>query len=189
MINGKIIDLIPATLSDRQKVYDWCFHSETSKSHTGLPDYPYMSIPTFEEFYDEYVDYFFTGAEPANGRGYIIAHEGEPVGFISYCSFHLKPHKSELDIWMNREANCGKGFGTDAIVSLATYLTETLGMREFIMRPSIKNARAVAAYKKAGFEESDMLPDEYLLDEYVARYGDGDYGVGESVLLLKRIQA
>ena len=130
---------------------------------------------------------FFTGSAPSDRRRFIIAHDGEAVGFISYCFFHLKPHKSELDIWLNSEANCGKGFGTDAIVSLVEYLAETLGVCECIMRPSVKNARAVAAYKKAGFEASAMLPGDYFLDEYVARYGDGDYGEAETALLVKRV--
>ena len=187
MIKGKIIDLVPATLSDRQSVYDWCFHCETTKSHSGPPDYPNVCIPSFEEFFDDYADYFFTGSNPDKGRGFIIIHGKDLVGFISYCSFHLKPHKSELDIWMNSETNCGKGFGSDAISSLADYLVQTLGIREFIMRPSKKNYRAISAYTKAGFKESTMPPDDYLLAEYVAFYGDGDYGINETALLVKLI--
>ena len=188
MIKGTRVNLLPATLNDRQKIYEWCFHCETTKSHSGPPDYPNVHIPTFEEFYDEYADYFFTGNSPTDGRGFIIQFEGTDVGFVSYCSFHLKPHKSELDIWMNSEAHCGRGFGTDAIIALADYLGEILGIREFIMRPSVKNLRAVASYKKAGFEESEMQPGDYLLDEYLVCYGDGDYGTGETALLVKRIE-
>jgi len=187
MIKGEIIQLVPATLDDRQRVYDWCFHGETTKSHSGPPDYPDVPIPTFEAFYESYADYFFTGSEPAMGRGFLIMHEKMPVGFISYCSFHLKQSKTELDIWLNAEAHCGKGFGTDAIVSFAEELGRTLGIREFIMRPSIKNTRAVASYKKAGFSESDMQPEDYLLSEYVPLYGDGDYGAGNTALLVKRL--
>ena len=186
VIKGNIIDLVPATLDDRQKIYEWCFHSETTKSHFGPPNYPDAIVPSFEEFYEEYVPYFFTGSAPADGRGFIIVHGGEPVGFISYCSFHLKPHKSELDIWMSLEANCGKGFGTDAIISLSNYLINAMGICEIIMRPSLKNARAIHSYKKAGLEESNMPPEEYLLDEYLSVYGDGDYGEGETALLIKR---
>jgi len=187
MIKGAIVNLIPATLDDRQKIYEWCFHCETTKAHSGPPDYPDVPIPTFEEFYDDYVDYFFTGAAPADGRGFFISCGEKSVGFISYSSFHLKPHKAELDIWMNAEANCGKGFGADAIFALSDHLGETLGICELIIRPALKNARAIAAYKKAGFEESDMLPGDYLLDEYIALYGDGDYGVGKTALLIKRL--
>jgi hypothetical protein len=54
MIKGKKIELIPATSDDKQKIYDWCFHSETTKSHAGPPDYPDIPIPSYEEFYEDY---------------------------------------------------------------------------------------------------------------------------------------
>lgn len=188
MIKGNRIDLVPATLDDRYKIYEWCFHSETTKSHAGLPDYPDVLIPTFKKFYDAYyAPYFFTGSDPDKGRGFMIMRGDEPVGFISYSSFHLKRRKSELDIWMNCETNCGKGFGTDAIVALGYYLGKTMEIHELIIRPSVKNIRAIHSYKKAGFEESDESPNNYLLDEYVSVYGDGDYGADETALLIKRI--
>ena len=186
MIKGNIVNLVPATLDDRQKVYEWCFHSETTKSHAGPPDYVGVPIQSFEEFFEDYADYFFTGAAPNDGRGFLILYNNEPVGFISYCSFHLKPHISELDIWMNSEANCGKGFGTDAILSLGNYLNQTMGIRELIMGPAIKNTRAIQSYKKAGFEESVEPMCEYLLEEYVSLYGDGDYGKDNTAVLVKR---
>ena len=186
MISGNIVDLVPATLDDRQKVYDWCFHSETTKFHFGPPDYPDVPVPSFEEFCDDYVDYFFTGLSPDKGRGFVILHDEEPVGFVSYSSYHLKPHKAELDIWMNCEANCGKGFGTDALISLGDYLNETVGIYELIIRPSAKNVNAIKSYKKSGFEESDMPAYDYLLDEYISLYGDGDYGSDETALLIKK---
>jgi predicted N-acetyltransferase YhbS/RimJ/RimL family protein N-acetyltransferase len=186
MIKGKIIELIPAALSDRRNVYDWCFRCETSASHCGLPHFPDVAVPTFEEFLEDYTEYFFTGAALEKGRGFMIVHEGAQVGFISYTCFHLKPNKAELDIWLNSEAHCGKGFGTDAIVSLCAFLCKSLGICEFIMRPSVKNTRAIKSYKKAGFEESCGVPADYLLDEYVSLYGSGDYGEGGDILLVKR---
>jgi len=188
VIKGKIINLVPATLGDRQNVYEWCFHSETTKSHAGPPDFPEINIPTFEEFSEDYADYYFTGSELNKGRGFIITQNKIPVGFISYASFHLKPGKAELDIWINSEANCGKGYGTDAIVSLTNYLYLKMNITDFIMRPAAKNPRANKSYLKAGFIESDALPNEYLLEEYLSVYGDGDYGEGETVLLRKKMK-
>jgi diamine N-acetyltransferase len=187
VIKGNKVELVPATLDDKQKIYDWCFHSETTKSHSGPPDYPEAPIATWGEFFDEgYVDYFFTGVQPENGRGFMIRHGLEAVGFISYCSFHLKPQNAELDIWMNSEANCGKGFGADAIVALGDYLNKNMGINELIMRPSVRNTRAIKAYMKAGFKKTDKSPGKYLLDEYMSRYGAGDYGEGGDVLLIKQ---
>ena len=189
MIKGTIISLIPATMDDRQNVYDWCFQSETTKSHSGPPDYPYVYVPSFEEFCaDYYYDYFFTGEAPQDGMGFIITQNDERVGFISCCAFHMKPHMSELDLWMNSEANCGKGYGTDALITLMDYLSRELGIREFIIRPSVKNARAIRSYKKAGFEESADSPNDYLLEEYVSLYGDGDYGAGETAFFVRRME-
>ena len=188
MIHKNNVELIPATLDDKHKIYEWCFHSETTKSHSGPPDYPENPISSCEEFFDEdYADYFFTGFQPEKGRGYLISVGGKPIGFISYCSFHLKPKNAELDIWMSREANCGKGFGVDAIVSLGVYLNKYMGIHELIMRPSARNSRAIRAYRKAGFETTDKLPSDYLLDEYIPLYGAGDYGEGEDLLLVKKM--
>ena len=185
MIKGNNIELIPAALGDRERVYEWCFRSETTKSHAGPPDYPDILIPTLEEFCSDYVDYFFDGSRPHEGRGFLILHQSEPVGFISYSSFHLKPYKSELDIWLNSEAHCGKGLGTDALRALGDYLHEKMGVCQLIIRPSFKNRRAIKSYKKAGFVISEELPSNYMLEEFISIYGDGDYGDEETALLVK----
>ena len=189
MIKGNKVELIPVSLDDRKRVYEWCFQSEITKSHAGPPDYPDIPITTLEEFCDDYEDYFFTGSHPEHGRGFVISHQGEPVGFISYSASHLLPHKAELDIWMNSEANCGKGFGVDAIAALGEYLNQTMGIQELIMRPSIKNVRAMKSYEKAGLQKSDRDPSTYLREEFLSLYGEGDYGPGETVLLIKTFGA
>ena len=189
MIEGKLIKLIPATLKDKQNVYIWCCHSETTKYHSGPPHYPEAPIPSSEEFFKEgcgYEDYFFDGTQPKNGRGFIILFNNEQVGFISYASFHLKQGWSELDIWMNSEANCGNGYGSDALIVLADYLNKNIGINNLIVRPSLKNKQAIKAYMKAGFKKSDLLAKEYMLEEYLELFGSGDYGTGGDQLLVKR---
>jgi len=190
MIKGNKIELIPATLDDKQNVYNWCFHSETTKSHSGPPDYPEAPIASPEEFFGKnggYEDYYFTGERPQDGRGFLIMYGGELVGFVSYASFHLNPGVSELDIWMNSEAHCGKGFGTDALVSLSEYLRGALHKHTFIMRPSAKNGRAVRAYNKAGFVAIDKPTRAFMPPEYLPIFGDGDYGPGGDMLLVKEM--
>lgn len=56
---------------------------------------------------------YFIGSNPLGDRQYFIAANGEQVGCISYSAFHLKSGVAELDNWINCEANCGKGYGTD----------------------------------------------------------------------------
>lgn len=185
MLKGFMIELIPAKLEDRRKVYEWGNESDITKCHAGPPDYPENPVATWEEFCCDYVEYYFDDSEPKKGRGFIIMYEKEPVGFISYACFHLKPFIAELDIWMSCSKKCGKGYGTDAIKTLCNYLHKNMGIKEMIMRPSVKNERAIKSYMKAGFEKSNRVPEDYLLDEYVFMYGGGDYGKGGDVLLLK----
>jgi len=185
MIKGEKIQLIPTTLAERKTVYEWCFHSETTHFHAGPPDYTDSEIPTFEEFCEDYADYFFTGEKPNDGRGFTIVYNGESVGFVSYCCYHLKPGKAELDIWISRNVYCGKGFGTDALVSLGDYLHQKLEINELIMRPSLKNERAIKSYQKAGFELSNAQPSDYLLEEYLNLYDDGDYGADATATMIK----
>ncbi len=189
MIKGDLVEMIPAALEDMRRVYEWCFYSETTKSHAGPPDYPNAPISTYEEFFDDktgYADYYFTGSRPEDGRGYLILRSGDAVGFVSYSCFHLKKGWAELDIWLNSEAHCGKGYGTDALIALSEHLNKTLGVRQAIMRPSIKNVRANRSYAKAGFLPSGIRVEEYLLGDYVDIFGGGDYG-DESALLVKSL--
>jgi len=190
MIKGDKIELIPATLDDRQKAYEWCFHSETTKSHSGPPDYPENPILTYEEFCEKgYEDYYFTGENPKGGGGFFIVTEGEYIGFISYSCFHLKPGNAELDNWIKNEENCGKGFGTDAIITLGNHLHKTLGIHTLIMGPSVKNARAIRAYEKAGLIKTNQRMCDFLLPEYLSVYGDGDYGVEQTAVCVKRFDS
>jgi RimJ/RimL family protein N-acetyltransferase len=186
LIKGKLISLIPATLADKQIVYEWCLHSETTKSHSGLPDYPEIPIPSYDEFYESYRDYYFTGSNPNGGRQFFIVNINEPIGCISYSAYHLKPGIAELDNWISSEENCGKGFGTDAVIALSNYLHKTLDFHIMIMGPSVRNQRAIRAYEKAGLVKTDQPMSEFLLHEYIPLYGDGEYGKDDTVVCVKR---
>ena len=186
MIKGNKINLMAANLTDRQRVYEWCFQSETTKSHSGPPDYPEKKIATFQEFYEDYYEeYYFNGTQPEKGQGFIIMNDQEAVGFISYSTFHLKPYSAELDIWMKDEENCGKGFGKDAILALSNYLNQQLAINLIILAPSNKNSRAIKSYEKSGFKRTNKVMSEFLSEDYRSLYGAGDYGVSGTAILIK----
>ncbi|WP_326931924.1 GNAT family protein [Enterococcus avium] len=186
MIKGNKTILKAATLADRHRVYEWCFQSETTKSHSGPPDYPEKKIATFQEFYEDYYEeYYFNGTRPEKVQGFIIMNDQEAVGFISYSAFHLKPHSAELDIWMKDEANCGKGFGNDAILALSNYLNQQLAIDLLILAPSNKNIRAIKSYEKSGFKRTNKMMSDFLSKDYQSLYGAGDYGVSGTAILIK----
>ncbi len=192
MIIGQRISIKPSKLDDKRKVYEWLCLSETAKSHMGPPNFEDTPIPSWEEYCEDFEDYYFDGSKPECGQLWIIKYGDEDIGAICYSSFHLKPKSAELDIWMGTEKHCGRGFGSESIKIFCDYLTQNKQIERFIIRPSKRNVRAVRAYQKAGFikvsdKDKQIVVKEYLLDEYLDIYGQGDYGIGDDVVLTKNV--
>jgi diamine N-acetyltransferase len=160
MIRGRFTTLRPARDDDRRNVYEWMAQSEVTPWMAGPPLFTEAPIPTWEEFCADYVPYFFDGSRPELGRSYIIEVDGEAIGHVSYSQADLTRGTTELDIWLRSEALCGRGYGSAALVALTDHLHESLGLTEFIIRPSRRNERALRAYARAGFLLLPLSPQE-----------------------------
>ena len=190
-MDQQTILLIPSTLEDKRIVYNWLCESDVSDAMFGFDS---NERPTWEEFCEDYADVYFDGTNPEYGRVFMIVLNGKKIGCVSYACFHLREHMAELDIWMDSEANCGKGYGTLAIIELCNYLASDLCINNYIIRPSVKNKRAIKAYNKAGFKEVEkssvkQVLHKYLTDQYYEEYGQGDYGEeGTLTLVMERTE-
>ena len=161
MIRGNIVTLQPATQHDKRTIYQWLIQWKSLASNYRLP--------SWEEFCDDYKPFFFDGSRLKVGRCFIITVDNVPVGQINYHTLHKHFQHTELDIWMNGPENCGKGYGSDALKILCDYLFKSLGIKEFIIRPSAKNIQAIKSYEKAGFHQVKCN-----IDEQTARYSAPD---------------
>ena len=179
MIRGKQIILRPAVKQDKRPVYEWLAESDTTPSFMGQPHFPDNPAPSWDEFMDDYKPYFFDGSRPESGRCFIILVNNKSVGQVNYDNTD-QHRRTELDIWMSCEANCGKGYGPDALETLCKYLFNKYGITEFVIRPSVRNLRAISAYEKAGFQRKKFTP-----SEEEAEFGPRDYD--DSIVLIKRI--
>jgi diamine N-acetyltransferase len=161
MIKGNIVILQPANLNDKQNIYEWL-----AQWKSLAPNY---SLPSWKEFCADYKDFFFDGSKKNVGRCYLIVVDNIPVGQINYHTLYTNYKHTELDIWMKNDDSCGKGYGSDALRTLCEYLFKELGIKEFIIRPSAQNKRAINAYQKAGFREIKCS-----LKEQISRYSAPD---------------
>ena len=109
MIKGTHIRLRPATLEDQRMIYGW-YNASDIASFLHPSSGPYE---TFDTWCDDWKEYYFTDESPRLGRMFVILHEHSPVGTVAYNDIDPE-NRVELDIWMDSEANCGKGFGPDA---------------------------------------------------------------------------
>ncbi len=173
IIEGEKARLQPATLHNKRIIFDWLNKWQSLSSDNPLP--------SWGEFCDDYKPFFFDGSRPKTGRCFIITVDGIPVGQINYHTLHKHFQHTELDIWMNGPENCGKGYGSDALRALPDYLFRSLGIKEFVIRPSAKNIQAIKSYEKAGFHRV-----EYNMEEQTARYGAPDSG--DCIALVKQFE-
>ncbi len=182
MLKGLRVILRPATPSDTRPIFEWLVASDLTASMMGPPLFPEVPLPTWEEFCADYAPHFFDGSKPQVARSFIIEVDGIPVGHINYDGLDPREHRTELDIWLRSSQYCNKGYGSDAIAVLVNHLATDYDVREFVLRPSRRNPRAIRAYERAGFIRIAMP-----LEEQTRRYGKGDYS--DDVLLIKRVVA
>jgi len=175
------MELRPAKEPERRKIYNWFAHSDLTPSMTGPPFYTEHPVPTWEEFCADYPLSYFNESGNGKGRNYIIVAGSDEVGTIGYDLLDKPENRVGLDIWMRAEEYCGLGYGSDALNVLTVYINENYGITNFIISPSARNKRAMAAYKKAGFEYVKILDKE----EQVKEFGLSEYD--DNVLMIKNL--
>ena len=150
-LESAVVLLCPATLNDRRKVYRWLTTSDATPMMMGPPQFSDHLIPTWKEFCADYSDRFFCPAVDGFGRLFVIRATEREIGCISYDGLENWRGIAELDIWIGSSADWGHGWGSLAIRELSGRLLCHPAVESLILRPSRRNARAIAAYQKAGF--------------------------------------
>lgn len=170
------VALRASTLDDRRAVWEWGDKSDISH-WTNLPP---QSPSTYDEFCEGWKAFYFDGSVPRFGRIFIIEVDDRPVGMIAYNDIDDDHQRVEIDIWMSCEANCGHGYGPEAILTLGEYLKQAFDLREVWAQPPVRNPRSIRAFEKAGFSWKKLSSEEAFEE-----YGSRDYE--DSVLMVKRL--
>lgn len=163
-LKSKLLTLRPATLQDKRSVYNWLAHSNLTREMLGPPNFSDNPVPAWEEFNEDYSDHYFDGSQPFKGQCFILIYNGQQIGQINYNEINTTTKSTEIDIWLADMEYTGKGLGTEAIKILCNYLDSKFGCETIYIAPSRRNINAIKAYKKAGFIETNYLPDNFVPD-------------------------
>jgi aminoglycoside 6'-N-acetyltransferase len=89
--------------------------------------------------------------------GFVIELNSEPIGFIQ-CAEENDPmyRHAGIDISLRSEWQ-GKGFGPDAIRTLAEHLIKVRGHHRLTIDPAVHNTRAIKAYERVGFKRVGIM--------------------------------
>jgi RimJ/RimL family protein N-acetyltransferase len=192
IIQGELITLRTASTTDRPLIYQMGLSTDTIGHH--------FSKRTLAEFEASYHDRYFDNRDSTVCGGMMICVDDTPIGFISYgntsgtvggVEYPAVFGVMELDIWLYGEQNCGKGYGTDAVVTLAKYLHEMYGTHTVFMCPERNNPRAVRSYEKAGLtevmgNEKQALLERIFMPEILASFdSNSEYLSIESLFMVK----
>jgi diamine N-acetyltransferase len=183
-----MISLKKSKLKDRNNAYNWLYHSDYSPALNEMQGYAPDNPPDLTKFENDYEDFYFEDSKPEKGRAYLIVlkedDDEENIGFISYTAIHLKKGMAEIDIWLKGLKYTGKGYGTNAVNILSDKLFHA-GFHTLIIRPCLKNKRAIRSYLKSGFHEESLKPENYYKNEYM-ELALGDCGPGNDLFLVKK---
>jgi len=157
------VSLIVPTLEDRRRVFAWMTTPGIVEHMMGAPLFPDTPPPDYEEFEEDWAPHYWTHSAPEKGRLFLIQHEGEAVGMVAHndvVTTSAGERASELDIWLRRPGDVGRGIGSAAVSAALDLLKRDLGVELAFLQPSGRNPRAIRAYEKAGFVRVPMGPDE-----------------------------
>ena len=152
-VRGALTEVRPATEDDVELLVGW--HSDPGVAH-------YWDGETFT------LEQMRARLARPDVAAYIVEAAGGPVGYLQAWR---EGSGGGLDMFLIPEAR-GKGLGPDAARALATALRDE-GWTRVTVDPYAWNERAVAAWKRAGFEPVEQRPadDEHTADWLLMEFG------------------
>lgn len=143
------------TLPERQRFFKWATHSDATPFWYG--ELYGDEVPSYVVFKHEWPDYYFDGSRPQEGRSFAIVQNELPIGEINYNVIDRHTRSVDLDIIIGSKLHHNQGYGTEAIILLTTWLFEAMDVSRCHIEVSPHNPRAIAAYSKAGYHETDRF--------------------------------
>ena len=159
ILEGKLVQLRPMTEADKPAFYEMATNSDATPYLYGeLHGDP---IPTREKLFSDYTDHYFDDSKPELGRCFAIMVGERMVGQVSYNDIDRIRNIVELDIWIAKNSDTGKGYGSDSLKTLMSYLFREMHVGHFFICPSPSNPRAVRGYQNAGFSIVETFIDRF----------------------------
>jgi aminoglycoside 6'-N-acetyltransferase len=106
---------------------------------------------------------------------YIVAHGGEPIGYLQVWFDTASPDEGGMDMFLIPAAR-GRGLGPDAARTVAQWLLETGRLRRLTVDPYLSNDRAISAWTKAGFQpvKESEADEEHAVPWLLMSFNPGD---------------
>jgi aminoglycoside 6'-N-acetyltransferase len=87
----------------------------------------------------------------------VIEHEETVIGFMQFSEdISIQYRSAGIDLSLHDDHQ-GRGFGSDAVRTLARYLFAERGHHRLTIDPAARNARAIRCYERVGFKPVGVM--------------------------------
>ena len=148
-LSGGGVALSPALPDDLGNLFLWL-----NDAKAALEDMPYRPVDclVFREWLDQQAK--------QNGQVLFIIRTLQPsraIGFVLFKNLNPVFRAAELGVRIGDESDRGKGHGSAALRLALDYAWNTLNLKRVWLTTLAGNARAIAAYARAGFEQEGVM--------------------------------
>jgi RimJ/RimL family protein N-acetyltransferase len=151
LITGEKITIREKTLADARNDYKWCRDPELSRLDAAFP----INM-TLTQYIDEFtIELRYPSL--SRRRFAVDTLDGEHIGNCSYYNIDVKRGEAEIGIMIGNPDYWSKGYGTDVIKSLVTYIFQHTSFSRLYLKTLDWNIRAQKCFTKSGFTPGNRL--------------------------------
>ena len=146
---GGCVAISPALPDDIGNLFVWINDAQAAQSDT-----PYRPVDCLM-----FKDWLDAQSKQSAQVLFIIRTLRPPraVGFVLFKNLSPVFRAAELGVRVGDEADRGKGYGSEAVKLALQYAWDTLNLRRVWLTVFARNERAVASYRRAGFEQEGVM--------------------------------
>ena len=142
---GSLVLMREVTVDDLQQVWEWENDSEMGLYLNADPQ-KRMSMDEVKRRFQQY------RTDPTSGLFIICTVENQSIGMLGFDRLYKDIGTCRLFIGIGPDEYRGRGYGTDAMRLVLHYFFRDMGMKKVQLSVYDFNSRAMASYRKSGFE-------------------------------------
>ncbi len=142
---GERVTLRPWTALDDASLADWANDPDFARLQWGTEqELPHWTVETARAFAERFA--------PPEAALFAIEHLGRAIGFANFRRLNQHHGNADVGVAIGDGSLWGQGLGSEALRLLARHLLDDRGLHRLRLHVVATNDRAIAAYKRCGFE-------------------------------------
>jgi Acetyltransferases, including N-acetylases of ribosomal proteins len=160
MLKGKKTSIRSIEENDLDALYNWYNDQEVNLWSSGA--WPLNTLLSKDQIAEKFLD----GSSDIY-RYAVLNEKDSLIGSIGFKELNVPGHSATLYVVIGDKTYWGKGYGTDALITLSRFLFTQWNFHRLSLDTWDENIRAIKAYEKVGFKiEGRQRQARFILGNY-----------------------